>query len=355
MQISLWETVLKLRNGSYYEDKSISEFLSVLNACRNNLYDNADLAYSQDEGAVLRKLMNVFSLRPTIIATKPIYSIASYMPGLYGIPSMMGGADDEQDGDQAGDQAGGDGLVPFDAQPVYTITASSVIVVQLPPYVNDMAEPKDLRAGLSQTVWTSKRMGAKGNYVMVPQEVEIQYSKEVLIIYVNRRIQRLSIRTFTNPLAFSQLPLTMNSFERLNAYPLHVPPDLNIRSSEEVFQLRSVVAVTETEIKQGDHITNLITGSTALIMKHRDVRAGFLSPYHYLYDPFGASLPVRHPSGAGYFTNKPISTLQPIFTPPPTDPDTLPNPSWFDRASRNGTIFIYAKPSGYNRNETIAI
>src|SRR4029079_8840924 len=89
VQINLWETVLKLRNGSYYEADPISEFLTTLNACRNNLYDNADLAYNQDEGAILRRLLSVFSLRPTIIYTKPVYSVAAYVGGPQGMGMGM--------------------------------------------------------------------------------------------------------------------------------------------------------------------------------------------------------------------------------------------------------------------------
>ena len=48
----------------------------------------------------------------------------------------------------------------------------------------------------------------------------------------------------------------------------------------------------------------------------------------------------------GYFTNKPISMIPAYFAPPSSD--GIENPSFFDRASRNGTIFIYAKPSGYD-------
>ena len=85
VQIKLWETILRLRNGNYYEAEAISSFMESLNACRNNLYDNADLAFTQDEGAMLRRFMSVFSLRPTIVKTAPIYSVASFASGPNGM------------------------------------------------------------------------------------------------------------------------------------------------------------------------------------------------------------------------------------------------------------------------------
>lgn len=342
VQIALWQTVLKLRSGSYYETEPISEFMTTLNACRNNLYDNADLAYNQDEGAMLRRLLSVFSLRPTIIYTKPIYSVASFAAGPF---AMSMGAE------YGAGAAAGQGMFPFSGQPVYTITSVPMITLQIPPYTSDNDEPKDLRASTQQTIWINE------NKMIIPKQQSIIYSKEVLIFYVNRRIQRIQIKTFSNPLTFSQLPLTMSSFERLNAYPVYVPDRISLRSAEETYHLRSVVAVTETEIKQGDKTTNIITGSTGLIMKHRDLGNSLFEPRYYIYDPFGASLPRKHPeSGSeydGYFANKPISFIEPIFTPPPEATGGIINLSFADRAQRNGTIFIYAKPGGFSNTREI--
>lgn len=335
VQINLWETVLKLRNGNYYDANPVSDFVNSLNACRNNLYDNADLVYNQDEGAMMRRLLSVFSLRPTIIYTKPINSINSYVFGMD--PSMAYNMGVNQ-------------MNPFQNQPVYTVTSIPMITVQIPPAAEG-AEPKDLRSATSQTVWINE------NRTIVPKEHSIIYSKEVLIFYVNRRVQRIQIRTFSNPLPFSQLPLTMSSFERLNAYPVDVPPSMTLGRSNEIYQLRSVVAVNETEISQGAAATNIITGSTALIMSHRNFDQNQYEPQYYLYDPFGASLPVKHPdpNQSGWMMNKPISKIEPFFTPPADSTGGVVNPSFFDRASKTGTIFIYAKPSGYNPREIISL
>lgn len=336
VQINLWETVLKLRNGNYYEANPISDFVASLNACRNNLYDNADLVYNQDEGAMLRRLLSVFSLRPTIIYTKPISTLQSFVFGMD--PSMAYNMGVNQ-------------MNPFMNQPVYTVTSIPMITVQIPPGPFEGAEPKDLRSATAQTIWINE------NRTIIPKEQSIIYSKEVLIFYVNRRIQRIQIRTFSNPLPFSQLPLTMSSFERLNAYPVDVPPSMTLGRSNEIYQLRSVVAVNETEIRQGERFTNIITGSTGLIMSHRNFDLNQFEPQYYLYDPFGASLPVRHPDPEqrGWITNKPISRIEPIFTPPLETTGGVVNPSFFDRASKTGTIFIYAKPSGYNPREVITL
>jgi len=300
--------------------------------------DNADLAYSQDEGALLRRLMSVFSLRPTIIHTKPIHTIASFAAGPFAANMSLGG-----------EMGSGQSYFPFTNQPVHTITSIPMITLQIPPYTSESNEPKDLRAAVEQTIWINE------NKMLIPKQQSIIYSKEVLIFYVNRRIQRIQVRTFSNPLTFSQLPLTMSSFERLNSYPVNVPDRLSLKSAEETYHLRSVVSVTETEIRQGDKVTRLITGTNGLMMSHRNLDKGLFDPKYYLYDPFGASLPVRDPEGNGYFTNKPISFIEPIITPPPETTGGIINPSFYDRAYRTGTIFFYGKPEGFNRNEIISL
>ena len=367
VQISLWETVLKLRNGSYYEATPIGDFLQALNACRNNLYDEADLAYNQDDGAIMRKILSVFSLRPTIIHTKPISSIATFA-GPYaasmgmnmgmGLGFPMGDQSLGQgfgmqgmQGMQGFGQGLGTGAFPFSNQPIHTVTAIPMITVQIPMMANKDSEPRDLRAATKQTIWITEKK------TIIPKEQSIIYSKEVLIFYVNRRIQRVQIRTFSNPITFSQLPMTMSSFDRLNTYPVNVPDIMVIGSVEETYQLRSVVAATETEIRQGDKTTSIITGSNGLIMSHRDLEKGIFAQKYYLYDPFGASLPVRYPGGASdeYFTNKPISYIDPFYAQSPELTGGVINKSFYDRASQAGTIFIYAKPQGFGREETILI
>lgn len=328
VQIALWETVLKIRNGKYYDNSSFNEFVSALNSCRNNLYDNADLVYNQDEGAMLRRLLSVFSLRPTIITTRPIYSLMSMAASPYSNFSL------NMNNPMA--------VSPFNNQPVYTITYIPMITVQIPPYVEGSnPEAQDLR--ISQNIWINE------NKTIVPKEQSVIYSKEVLIFYVNRRIQRIQLRTFTNPLHFSQTPLTMTNFERLNSYPVTVPPTITLGRSGEIYNLRSVVTVTESEILQSNHRTQIITGNAGLIMKHRDLNSGEFNPVYYLYDPIGASIPVPKPDETGeYILNKPISIIDPYYS-------IENNQSFFSRASRNGTIFIYANPSGYNPQEIVAV
>jgi len=247
-------------------------------------------------------------------------------------------------------------MFPFTNKPVYTITSIPMITLQIPPYNPGMiTEPKYLHDAVNQTIWLNE------NRIIIPKMQSIIYSKEVLIFYVNRRIQRIQLRTYSNPLSFSQLPLTMSSFERLNSYPVNVQFDLTLGTTGEVYNLRSVVVVTETEIVQNGKSTNIITGCTGLLMRHRNLDAGLYDQEFNIYDPLGASLPMKHPNPDndpqknGYFTNKPISKIPAYPTISITETDNKSPPNFEELASKNGTIFIYAKSSGYNTAEVISI
>lgn len=339
VQVNLWRTILRLREGRYYESDSASDFLQWLNVCRNNLYDNADIIYNQDEGSILRRLFSVFSLRPTIISIRSIFTTAPM--GMFGYSMATPGI-------SYPDMTS----IPFSNQMITTVTAIPMISLHLKPTFNEGSEPINLISSTQQVIWINE------NKQIVPKEKQIIYSKEVLIFYINRRVQRLSVRTYASPLTFSQMPLTMSSFERLNAYPVHIPDRIPLAGSDDLYLLRSAVCVTETQIIQGKKVSHLITGSTGLIMVHSNTVTTF-EPRYYIYDPYGASIPVANPiedkntDGKTYFNNKPISfgSDENVYD----ESGNLLSYGFFERIGKSGTIMIYCKPGGYSPYEVINI
>lgn len=322
VQIALWELVLKLRNGNYYECEQFNKFLSSLSICRNNLYDNADLSFNQDEGGILKRLMSVFSLRPTIVNTQANINIPS-------INNRSCEAEFNFD-------APGIGFGVREA-PVVTTTKIPLIHVNIPPYKPN-CEPIDLKT--NQTIWINE------NGVMIPKRKDIVHSAEVLIYYVNRRDIIPKFNSYANPIKFSHIPLTMSSYEKMNPYPINVSPFITLNGSDETFFLRSVNAVTETSLVHDTQNTKIITGSVGLIISKSNNELINQGQY-YLYDPFGASIPVANPDRPGeYFNNNPISLIEPYFS----GIGEAQGNSFYERASRSGTIFIYAKNEGYSLN-----
>lgn len=327
VQIALREVVLRLRNGNYY-GKAGSELMSRLNICRYNFYDDGDMAFNQDEGAILRRLMSVFSMRPLTIYTKAIIAFGSQ--GL-GIPNYGLGHDS---------QSGSLSKIPFKTNPSYTVTAIPLINVTLPSAYETESRAVDLRGSMQATVWFSK------DGQIQPREQNVVSVNGLLIFYVNRRVPAMEISTATNMMPFHQLPTAISGFERINTHPVNSPNYITLRNGED-YQLRSVVAVSQTQIGDEPGPDNIITGTTGLIISNGDMLAANtglamnLGGQHYLYDPFGASYPIEKQDGSGYFTNKPISIIDAHFgTPLPGGEGT--DPSFYERASKSGTVYIYA-------------
>merc|ERR1711937_86057 len=74
LQDSIWNNVLTLRNGRYYDCNSANFAVRVDN-CKRNTHDAPDAVYTNDEGTQLSRLLGAFSLRPTICATTPMYNL----------------------------------------------------------------------------------------------------------------------------------------------------------------------------------------------------------------------------------------------------------------------------------------
>ena len=79
LQQQVWNSVLHLRNGQYYQT-SFREFISSVDICRLNRHDNPDLIYGRYDGTVLKRLVSAFSFHPTVVATTPVVQVFSTNP-----------------------------------------------------------------------------------------------------------------------------------------------------------------------------------------------------------------------------------------------------------------------------------
>jgi len=330
VQLKLRNTIKNLRQGLYYEDTPISEFMSALNQCRNNLYDSGEIAYQQDEGSILRRLMSVFSLRPVTLSTTPLTGMGSYFGASYG----------------------NGGLGVFSQQPLSTYVSVPFVTIQLPPKDSaDALVSRDLKSFLNQTLWLND-----GKNNMIPCEKSFYSARELLIFYVNRRIQRVNAKTKLNPYCFNKLPLTLNTFSKVNTSPIDLETTMELNN--DIFHLRSVVAVTDTSIKNGDGgVQYYVTGCIGLLVGKSNFAAGMYTDTYYRYDPLGAAIPVfyKNPNAeatgdeaTGYRYNKPITKID-FASVTEIDENTNTNElGFYDLAQRYGTIYVFAKNEGYS-------
>lgn len=373
VQISIWSNVLKARQGDYYGGEPISQFVTILSQCRNNIYDSADQLYNNDETALLRRLFNVFSLRPTYLLTRPLaYNYLAGMGSPYNYFNKHSAMTAMTGGFLQGRDMGGNMGAGFVNAPVYTLTKVAFLTLRLPKIVTaplsstlnlgfdpsaafssllgtqyptaENVEPISLENALTQNIWLPDENGSN-----VPREQKkVLYSNEVLVFTVNRRVAKANFKTMTSPLTFSQLPLTISNFETLNSFPVIVPELITPNETAGTFRLSSVVACTESTIYQKDRSAHsVITGNVALIACPRDIENGKFDSNYLMYDPIGASHPIKNPNkeSSGYINNKPFTYLNSTFSPAGIDGTSTP--SFYDRASRGGTLFFYVKSEGY--------
>lgn len=301
IQQKLWENVLSLRQGIYYSDK-FSDLRVAINNCKNNLYDSPDLTYVQDEGTFLRRLLNTFSIRPTIISTTNMAQtneLADPTGFTYNSLNMMN-------------------ISQLTSIPIITVRVQSA-------GVNGNAAPINLTDSMNQLQWFKE-----GNMI-VPKQQSILHSREVLIFYVSRRYQTISLAR-ANPCNFSRLPTTVAGWEVLNTNIVDFTSEITVAT--DVFDLRSVVMV-ETDAEK----LNLIIGTTSAVIIPDYVGNAWNNTYDktvLFYDPVGAGILT-------YRDNNPVNNTPVTWIEYEKSLNSDKSASLQERACMRGTIFIYQK------------
>ena len=239
LQGRLWDSVLNLRQGKYYDDR-LTQFMIAVDNCRNNIYDMPDMTYVRDEGTILRRLLSAFSIRPTMVATTPLYtSVANVNTRPMNLSQVT--------------------KLPMITVRIPVSFAGNVN----PGAVNQV--PVNLVAANTQAQWYIE------NKMIVPKNQSVLNSTNVIFYYVPRRYHHI---TYANTaFNFTQLPKTVTGFEKLNNYPVDVAPTVPVGGDNYV--LRSVVFVDTAAQPNGDQ---MIVGSSTGIF------CPVTNGYH-LYDP----------------------------------------------------------------------
>lgn len=301
LQTRVWENVLKLRKGQYYGPES-AFFLEAIDNCNINVYDAPDLMYHQDEGAILRRLLSAFSLRPTIVSTIPLFGVPNHSP--YASASVM-----------------------------QNVSSIQMITVRLPPSLINTGYSINLTDTMEQPQYYIE------DGSLVPKSQSVIFSKNVLIFYVNRRFQHLNFRKLRTPYNFERLPATISGIQKLNTRRVEYEDEIEI--GNEVYILRSVVFVEKDRFGK-----DIITGSTAGITILPDIQNNIFETSHIIYDPVGASIKrYDNRPGGDITSHKPFSFIDAKVR---LGSD---NENFYDKAATQGTIFIYAKRNTMGKND----
>lgn len=303
LQSRLWESVMNLRLGRYYED-DIAGFLTAVESCQSSMFDAPDLVYSHDEGTILRRILNAFSLRPTVV------SIAS----LQGLPMAVT-------------------TLNFAPTNYTQITTVPMINLRLPRAFGAAPSPSpvainsvSLSDAMNQPQWFIE------GKTLVPKSQTIVHSRDVLFFYIDRRFKAFNYASLNQPYKFTGLPPTLSGLDSINE--TRVSFNTNLRVGDDDFDLRSVVFVEITTI--GDKGTKVITGCSTGIVIPADPANGITVEEFFQYDPRGAAF--THVLADGQQVNyAPIAALR------RTGLGTADERAFYPLAERRGSIFMYVK------------
>ncbi len=247
LQNQLWNSVLHLRNGRYF-NPSLREFMTSVDVCRLNKYDNPDLVYGRHDGTIIKRLFSAFSFRPTVVATLPVANLFAYnpysqniRPTVTSIPMINVR------------------LSNFGATAAAAAAATGVFGVR--PALNTLA------AALTQT-----NQFIEGN-VVVNRHTSVMFSREVLIFYIDRRSYIYNLNTSITNLA--RLPTSIAGFERINDMTLEMKEELYLggvdsagapldKTNEKYTFTSAVIADVNTNVDPKVS-GNYVIGSSAII------------------------------------------------------------------------------------------
>jgi len=302
LQTQLWNNVLHLRNGQYY-NASFKDLVTAVDMCRLNKQDTPDLVYGRYDGVIVKRLLSAFSFRPTVVATTPLLmNPVSFNPYAFNVKPQ--------------------------------VTSVPMINMRLPPVSSNNSGPVDLNSALEQS-----QFFLEGGAI-VPKNTSLIWSRGVLIFYVDRRATNIQFNNQLQAFSMSQLPNPIAGFEKLNTRQINYDNTIPIR--DEKYELRSVV-YSDVNIRDGKE-TDLVIGSSALIRLPANQKSGRGSAKHLCYDPYG---PVNSRSGlSDADTNPPITSI--------SDEDPKLELSFRGLAVNRGTIFVYASDGDIDKKQEIA-
>lgn len=318
-QVELWKSVLDLRLGRFYPNNCfINQFMQAVNNCKSNIFDAYDLRYAVDEGTILRKLFSAFSLRPTLVTTYPVMS--NVPMSITVIPNIV-------------------------TQKLNTLP---LVCLRLQSNMLSLKPPSTPSPGLIDILncLSQDQLYITGRQIAFRKQ-EVIYSREILVIYVNRKVNNVNLYRIINPFTITSLPVAMShgfpslidteidcnkDIELLNLDDSTVPV---IAANKKKYKLKSVICVKEYQLHTSTTIgttppVNIIFNSIALVNLD-DKDDGWLR-----YDPTNMNGKNLEPFTYGSYSGITIRV-------PSIHGISLNSNDITDEIQKKGTLYIYKK------------
>lgn len=308
IQVALWKTILALRSGKYYDLSGLA-LLESLNSCKYYRYDAADIAYSGDEGDIIRRILMTFSIRPIKIKTLP-YSVQTKMTLTTPFVNM-----ELQNGQ-------------VDTLPIVNIRLAlyndpAKVPLRIDQILNNVELFYDLESGN-----------------IIPKMTQVFAVNSMLVIYVHRRQMVVPLTRFNGPFTFKDLPQTPKDYYSLNESAVAVDDSISINS--ESYILRSCVCTKSRKIpvEAGQPPRSIPKGCETIVMP--------LNVSQLNLDP--NTCIVYNPSGVNkYLTGNVIQQEDPIKYVKRNESystgSTIEDYDIEQKMSKLGVVLVYTKAS----------
>jgi hypothetical protein len=321
LQKQLWNSVLALRNGQFYNCDQL-DLMRAIDMCRLNKYDTPDLMYGRNDGTIVKRLFASLSFRPTLVLSSPTPQVFS--------------------------------MNPYIRSTHPTVSTIAMLNLRLPQFSNQYlgntavggvpgitshitSGPVDLKDALQQA-----QLFFENGTLMMKNTQAIE-SRGVLVFFVDRRKHNLHLKQYTDPIAMVALPTTLSGFSRVNTDLVNfsdtgmslenkIYTTTTSSSSGKTFNLLSVVCAKTYSPSAGskyddEENKDLSIGSEAYVKVGNNIAK---------YDPMSSTSMNGH---AGKITTStgPINSKEPIYMTSNTSFNTI------SEIKSHGVVFVYHK------------
>jgi len=307
LQYAIWQSVLMLRYGKYFDCSSNGFLVSIDNCKLNNFDDAPDFLHVGDEGSIVRRILSAFSLRPTIVET----SIMSNLEYQYPLRPEHTGLN-----------------IRVESTPMLTHRVSR--------YPSQNTQASNYRS-LDYVLDSQQFFFDKDLKTVVPRQIRVIYSKSVLIINLPRRSMRLDYTNLIRPsYEWNKIPRAYAGIDKINDIEIEVPAILSADNVE--FQLQSAIKLDVNTLNTVNN-EQLIVGTSAILVTSNSETQQTLSfnQTYLLYDP----KQVLQPNSMTAMVNNEIQFNQPIGPIPSTSQAGHDGMNANDELTHHCTVFFY--------------
>jgi hypothetical protein len=232
LQAQLWNSVLHLRNGQVFTP-SAREFTAAVDVCRLNKHDNPDFVYGRHDGTVLKRLFSAFSFRPTTVATMPVANVFAFNP----------------------------------YSQVIRPTVTNIPMINIRALATQQMTPNNkLVNGVQDLVIQNTQSFIEGN-VITSRLTKIMYSREILVVYIDRRVIQYSVAN--TPFNLLRLPTSAAGMEKVTTEKICEDVESSIDIDGDTYVLTSAIVLDTDNLTNIDQDANTkikyVKGSYAVI------------------------------------------------------------------------------------------